>query len=206
METRRSGLAPMMTSAGVNGAPGNGAALRAVPDTRPGTPKAQPDSVARHSRIAKRMLTTVAYVIRKRVHVDSWLDPAIHLAIIVSSLTAAFLLRFDFSIPPDVVPIVKEALCIALVVKLPIFELAGFHRSLWRFADVTDLFRIFVGNAAATILFTGVTLLWIGPAMPRSVVVIDALLCLLGTALVRLSVRLYNEVRPPEHNAQDSRA
>jgi len=156
--------------------------------------------------IAKRILSTLAHVTRKRAHADSWLDPAIHLAIIVSSLTAAFLLRFDFSIPPDVVPIVKEALCIALVVKLPIFELAGFHRSLWRFADVTDLFRIFVGNAAATILFTGVTLLWIGPAMPRSVVVIDALLCLLGTALVRLSVRLYNEVRPSEHNAQDCRA
>src|SRR5437879_13697425 len=55
-------------------------------------------------------------------------------------------------------------------------------------------------------LFTGVTLVWIGPAMPRSVVVIDALLCLMGTALVRLSVRLYNEVRPLEHNAQDCRA
>jgi FlaA1/EpsC-like NDP-sugar epimerase len=120
--------------------------------------------------------------------------------VIGSSLAAAFLLRFDFSLPAGVSPIVRQALGIALLVKLPVFELAGLHRSLRRFADITDLFRVSVGNLVASLLFSGAALAWIGSPMPRSVLVIDGILCILGTALVHFSVRIYNQIAPADAN------
>ena len=67
---------------------------------------------------------------KKRRDIDVWLERACHLIAIVLSLTGAFLLRFDFSIPAGVTPVLKQALVIALLVKLPIFNWAGFYRGL----------------------------------------------------------------------------
>ena len=43
------------------------------------------------------------------------------------------------------------------------------------------------------LLFAVVLMFWIGRRLPRSVLVIDALLCFVATALVRFSVRIRNE-------------
>src|SRR5262249_54900879 len=43
----------------------------------------------------------------------------------------------------------------------------------------------------------------IGPAMPRSVWIIDALLCFVSTALVRFSVRIRNEAFFSDHNGEE---
>lgn len=128
-----------------------------------------------------------------RNRVGLWLDHSVHVVVIGLSLTAAFLLRFDFFIPSPERDVLKVALVIALLVKLPVFELAGFHRGLRQFASVPDLYRVLLGNVAATALFGIASLTWIGASMPRSVWVIDGLLCFLGTAAVRLSVRIRDE-------------
>jgi FlaA1/EpsC-like NDP-sugar epimerase len=122
-----------------------------------------------------------------------WLERACHLTVVALSVTAAFLLRFDFTIPDSAIEILKQALPIAILVKLPIFDLIGFYRGLRRFVSIPDLYLVFLGNAAGSVLFIGVTMLWIGPAMPRSVLIIDAVLCFVGTALVRFSARIWEE-------------
>jgi FlaA1/EpsC-like NDP-sugar epimerase len=123
---------------------------------------------------------------------DVWLERACHLTAVAFSATAAFLLRFDLTIPASVIPILKESLLIAILVKLPIFDLVGFYRSLRRFVSIPDLYLVFLGNVAGSVLFAAASMFWIGPVMPRSVLIIDALLCFVATALVRFSVRLYN--------------
>ena len=124
---------------------------------------------------------------------DVWLERACQLAVVGLSVTSAFLLRFDFATPPSVIPILKESLLIAILLKLPIFELFGFYRSLRRFVSIPDLYLVFLGNLAGSVLFAAVSMFWIGPAMPRSVLIIDAVLCFVATALVRFSVRIYTE-------------
>jgi FlaA1/EpsC-like NDP-sugar epimerase len=52
---------------------------------------------------------------------------------------------------------------------------------------------MFVGNFIGSVLFAAVSRAWIGPAMPRSVWIIDALFCFVSTTLVRFSVRIHNE-------------
>ena len=124
---------------------------------------------------------------------DIWLERACHLTVVALSVAAAFLLRFDFTLPAGAIPILKQALLIAILVKLPIFDLIGFYRSLRRFVSIPDLYLVFLGNVAGSVLFIAVSMLWIGPSMPRSVLIIDAVLCFVATALVRFSVRICNE-------------
>src|SRR5215471_15400821 len=124
---------------------------------------------------------------------DIWLERACHLTVVGLSLAVAFLLRFDFSLPAALIPILKQALLIAILVKLPIFDLIGFYRSLRRFVSIPDLYLVFLGNVAGSVFFIAVSMLWIGSTMPRSVLIIDAVLCFVATALVRFSVRICNE-------------
>ena len=132
-------------------------------------------------------------LMRNHLRVGAWLDQACHLAVIGLSVEAAFLLRFDFSIPSGTISVLTKAICLALLLKLPVFNLAGFHRALRRFASVSDLYGLLLGNLAGSFLFLIASLAWIGPAMPKSVWVIDGILCFFGTALVRYSVRIRDE-------------
>jgi len=96
---------------------------------------------------------------------DVWLERACHLAAVGLSVTAAFLLRFDFEIPASVIPILKQGLLIAILVKLPIFDWVGSYRSLRRFVSIPDLYLVFLGNVAGSVLFAAVSMFWVGPVI-----------------------------------------
>jgi FlaA1/EpsC-like NDP-sugar epimerase len=59
--------------------------------------------------------------------------------------------------------------------------------------SIPDLYLVFLGNVGGSVLFAAMSMFWIGPEMPRSVLIIDAVFCFVATALVRFSVRIYNE-------------
>jgi FlaA1/EpsC-like NDP-sugar epimerase len=124
---------------------------------------------------------------------DLWLERFCQLAAVYFSTVAAFVIRFDLSLPPDVAPLMRHAALIAILVKLPVFEIAGFYRGLRRFVSIPDLRLVFLGNVAASCGFAAVSIFWLGSAMPRSVLVLDAVLCFVTTAFVRFSVRIRNE-------------
>src|SRR5690242_17869579 len=115
-------------------------------------------------------------LMKNRLRIDAWFDLVCHVVVIGLSVQAAFLLRFDFSISSDTAYILTRAIWLALLIKLPVFNLAGFHRTVRRFASVSDLSSMLLGNLAASALFVIASLVWIGPAMPGSVWVIDLLL------------------------------
>ena len=48
---------------------------------------------------------------------DVWIERACHLAVVGLSVTAAFLLRFDFSIPAGLASTARQAVLIAILVK-----------------------------------------------------------------------------------------
>jgi len=82
-------------------------------------------------------------------NIDVWLERVCQLMVVGLSISAAFLLRFDFSIPPSVGPILRQAVLIAILAKLPIFDWFGLYRSLRRFVSIPDLYLVFVGNVQA---------------------------------------------------------
>jgi FlaA1/EpsC-like NDP-sugar epimerase len=129
----------------------------------------------------------------KNRHIDVWLERICQLTAVGLSLTAAFQLRFDFAVPASLAPVFRDALFLAILVKLPVFDWAGFYRGLRRFVSTPDLYLVFLGNLIGSMLFAALAMLWIGPQMPRSVFFIDAVICFVTTSLVRFSVRIFNE-------------
>jgi FlaA1/EpsC-like NDP-sugar epimerase len=127
------------------------------------------------------------------LHYRRPLIAASHLGIVALSLLIAFWLRFEFQLDLVEVTFLNEALWIAIVVKMGVFLAARFDRGWWRFVGIPDLIRVFFANVIASAIFAGVCLAVIGRQFPRSVYLIDFLVCFVLTGAARLAVRLYNE-------------
>lgn len=114
----------------------------------------------------------------------------LHLLLIAGSLVSAFLLRFDFRIPPAETSHLYTGLMVALVCKSIVFYRARFDHGGWRYAGITDLLHIVAANFIATVLSAGLTYAIAGAGFPRSIFVIDFQNSVLLTAGVRFAARL----------------
>ena len=121
-------------------------------------------------------------------------DYVLDALLVVLSLTVAFGLRFDFSIPASDASLLKPAFLIALLTKMPVIYLAGWHRGLRRYAGLPDLVRIGIGTAVGSALFLGGVLFYVGVRFPRSVFMADAIFCFCALSMAQFSARLYSEI------------
>ncbi len=102
----------------------------------------------------------------------------------------AFLLRFDLSIPANHVRHLLYGVVAFGLAKVLVFAVMGLHRSWWRYLSSYDVLRLAMANAAGTAL-GGVFLFTWGPAgFPRSIVILDFILCFGLTVSLRLAARL----------------
>jgi FlaA1/EpsC-like NDP-sugar epimerase len=118
---------------------------------------------------------------------------AVQAGIFAVSGIGAFLLRFDLSIPAKETAHLAYALAIWIVVKSIAFRIARLDRGWWRFMSLSDLPRLAIGNLLGTSL-GALAILWIAPrGFPRSIYVLDLLVCSLLTSGVRLATRILVE-------------
>jgi FlaA1/EpsC-like NDP-sugar epimerase len=68
------------------------------------------------------------------------------------ALCLAFLLRFDFTIPPQQLELFWECLLVVMIVKPLVFVVTGFYNSLWRYASIQDAVEILKGVPHSSIL------------------------------------------------------
>ena len=125
-------------------------------------------------------------------------------AVIVCAAMAAFAIRFDFSIPPVWVPVLRAGLLIWLPVKLISFRMFGLDRRWARYVSISDLLRLIFSNVAGSTAAT-IVLVAISAGVPRTIFAIDLLLCICITAGVRVSVRLVTEWTKPRTFGQRTR-
>ena len=118
---------------------------------------------------------------------------AIQIAIFELSVLTAFLLRFEFRIPAGEISHLHVALLAWVIVKLVVFHFAGLTRGWWRFVSLHDLGRLAAANMLAASADFVLTIL-ITPGFPRSIYIIDLLICFLATAGVRVMVRAIMEM------------
>ncbi|MEP7353093.1 MAG: polysaccharide biosynthesis protein, partial [Acidobacteriota bacterium] len=129
-----------------------------------------------------------------------WLSPYRGLAeaaIILVAGTSAFLLRFEFEIPPFYRPHLRMGLLIWLVVKLIAFRFYQLDRRSWKFFSADDALLVAQANAVAS-LVAAVLLFVVGPAgFPRSVPILDMILCtgLSGGAFLTLRLAMSRDAR-----------
>lgn len=106
----------------------------------------------------------------------------------------AFLLRFEFLIPQLYYWHLLWAFATWVPVKLVIFRAINLDRGWWRFVSVHDLVRLGLGNLVASLCCVLLTATIAPAGFPRSLYLLDFLLCLLATASQRLLVRMIVDV------------
>ena len=106
----------------------------------------------------------------------------------------AYLLRFNFDLPPSYVAELQQTLFWVVPLQLIIFRQFGLYRGIWRYASTTDLRRIFLAvmlsAAAIPLVFW---MLRLGLVVPRAVLVINPLLLILLMGGSRFVYRLWKE-------------
>jgi FlaA1/EpsC-like NDP-sugar epimerase len=113
---------------------------------------------------------------------------------VLVSLLLAFLLRFEFTIPLSQRPILEIGVCLFIPAKGIVFYLFRLHRSWWHLVSLMDLPRIILANFCASLAACVITLLIVGPPFPKSIFIMDSVLCLLVIFALQFSVRVHREV------------
>ncbi len=117
----------------------------------------------------------------------------VHALVFILSGILAFELRFEFSIAPRYQLQLLAAVPIWITVKLLIFGLGRFDREQWSQVSVADVARIVVANVFASGASTAILLTFI-TGFPRSVYLLDLLICTQVTTSLRVLARTAREI------------
>jgi FlaA1/EpsC-like NDP-sugar epimerase len=120
-----------------------------------------------------------------------------HAVVFASAYAFAYLLRFEFTIPPEFVTTFRAGLPVVVGTQLVIGAIFGFYRGWWRYVGIADVFRLVLGLSSAALILVG---LWYGGEFiglehrfvhtPRGVLLIDWAFSLLGLFGARVLIRV----------------
>lgn len=108
--------------------------------------------------------------------------------------TGAYLLRFNFELPPGFVSELQETLPWVVPLQIAVFWQFGLYRGIWRYASLNDLRRIVLAVLlAATVISFALWMSRTGSVVPRSALVLNPLLLILLMGGGRLLYRVWKE-------------
>lgn len=114
--------------------------------------------------------------------------------IISFSLYSAFLLRFEGSIPPDYTGLIIMLIFVFIPVKAGFFYINNVYRSEWKYVSLIEIISILKSGLYSLITLWIITVFIFGnlllQRLPRSVLLIDFILCFLFISGFRLIPRL----------------
>ena len=110
---------------------------------------------------------------------------------------AAYLVRFNFAIPPEFLPGLQLGLVVVVLLQGILLRVFGLYRSIWVFASLPDLVCIARTVAVATLLTPLVIVVAVryAPEVPRLVFLIQPLLLTLYMGGSRALYRIWKESR-----------
>src|SRR5215471_15858453 len=119
---------------------------------------------------------------------------SLHLAFSVISYACAYLLRFDFAVPPEHAATALAALPYLLLIRAFAFWAFRLYEGLWRYASLWDLNNILFAVASSSAVFFLVVRNLVGfVPYSRSVILLDSLLLVFFLGGVRLARRTVHE-------------
>jgi FlaA1/EpsC-like NDP-sugar epimerase len=132
--------------------------------------------------------------VARRITSPCWVMRVVELAIFAVASVLAFILRFDFTVPPQYRPHLLAGLCLFVPAKILTFHFFKLNRGWWRYVSIRDVTRLAAANFTGSALGGCLGLLLLAPeGFPRSIYFLDFLLCFGMTAGARLAVRLMFE-------------
>ena len=119
---------------------------------------------------------------------------SVHLFLILGAYGFSFLLRFDFRLTPAQIAHILKTIPLVLLIKLLIFYYYGLFYGLWRYVSMDDLWQILKANSLATTIFILCEHFLLNlTGFPRSIFIVDFILCTALVAGVRFFTRLLKE-------------
>lgn len=126
-----------------------------------------------------------------------------YVAMFVGCYYAAFMLRFDFVLLPEVETMFLTTVLTLVGVKSLICLLTGEWQRSYRYATLPDvLFVTSSATIAAAIIFIANYFKLFGP-IPRSVLLIDWVLTIPASGLIRVSARVYTDIICKQFNRKE---
>jgi FlaA1/EpsC-like NDP-sugar epimerase len=121
-------------------------------------------------RIARMLSPLLDVTLRSRTTVKFFLT----LGIFFSAYYFAWLLRFEFDVPPEMAGVMSQTIPVLVIAKALGFFASGQFRGWWRYVSIKDVLPIAAGTALGSVLFAaGVWGVW-GPShLPRSIYLLD---------------------------------
>ncbi|MCE5333227.1 MAG: polysaccharide biosynthesis protein [Desulfobacteraceae bacterium] len=107
------------------------------------------------------------------------------------SLIVAYLLRFDFELPPVNRGQIVQVLPFLVPLKLGLFFSFGLYRGMWRYSTLRDAWKIGYASFFSMLLLMSVVVFLGIREFPRTVYVIDMALTFILTGAVRIGIRTY---------------
>lgn len=130
---------------------------------------------------------------------------AVHLGLWTAGLVLAFLLRFEFDLPPSHREELWLWLPVLLATRTGFFYRSGLFRGLWRYTGAKDAVAIAKATTLSTLATVGLLVLGL-QTFPRSIVIIEWLAAIGLVGGFRFAVRALRTSRlpplPPEEKAQ----
>lgn len=125
---------------------------------------------------------------------------AAHAGLILIAYALAFLARFDFQVPPGHWRSFIVTLPILMAVRLLVFERLHLYQAMWRYVSLRDLQSIISSVSLSEIAFAVIVMglfgyVDLGQGFPRSVFLLDWVLCTALVAGVRIGIREMRELR-----------
>jgi len=112
----------------------------------------------------------------------------------MAAWSIAYLLRFNFELPPEFSIELQETVLWVVLVQLIVFWRFKLYRGIWRYASTTDLRRIFLAvMLSAAVVPLMFVMFRVDLVIPRSVLVINPLLLILLMGGSRFAYRLWKE-------------
>ena len=124
----------------------------------------------------------------------AWLIALLKSVVIVTAFLSAYLFRFDLTIPSTYWPHITHLIVPLVLIKLISFRKMGLHHGWWRYVSLIDVIDIFKANVVGSLVFIlYVTFVHGLQGVPRSVLLLDGVLCFLLICGVRFVTRAYRE-------------
>jgi FlaA1/EpsC-like NDP-sugar epimerase len=123
---------------------------------------------------------------------------ATHLALVPTGYWAAFALRFDTGLPPELVPVFLTTLPALVILRMAAYGRLGLFRGYWQHFGMHDLITLAKAVTLSSLGFAIALVLagQLGP-VPRSIILIDWLLAVFLSGGVHFAARCVREGRIP---------
>ncbi|MFC1584259.1 polysaccharide biosynthesis protein [Fibrobacterota bacterium] len=121
----------------------------------------------------------------------------VHIILSVLAYFCAFALRFDAQIPFEEYARFMRTVAVAVLVKIIFLSLLGLTQGYWRYVGMKEVSNIAKAVFLSTVCMWGLEVLFLDPAYPTGVIIIDGILSFILFSSLRFSLRFLREAYYP---------